>query len=294
MRKRVWLRVVRRSLALFPFLVANYGLSQGIHQTVDYYWPMDKLGTSWITLRIPRAYLPANFAAEAADKAIYGERTRDPSVPLVKDLLLVAIWPSLSLDDAPEIRRAFESNKDGRLMVALLQSGATADFGGKRFNSLDIAFNVAYGNAKLPVCLPAEVSRTGERHQRCVPRNAPDLKPAEFGLERIGLDFSKHPGIPDKVREHDLFADDLYFKKDAAGHLLVFIQCGAVERGPENLPGPNADSLVCTHRFISKKSDSLLELTYRRRYLHDWQTIQSRWDALTDSFVVSTAARVQH
>ena len=54
---------------------------------------------------------------------------------------------------------------------------------------------------------------------------------------------------------------------------------------PEDAPG-TFGTPQCKHWFVHRGSGSVVSLGYRRIFLPEWQTIQSRVDALLSSFVV--------
>lgn len=261
---------------------SSFNLEKTAH--IDYQWPMDKYGNHWIVLRVSSAFAGMDVAAQAMNNTFNPPHAADE--PVVKQILLYALWPDLSTDPSV-IRHAIDA-KDPRLILALMESGATASFNGKNYDRLQIAFDVAVDDSTNNICiLPYEWSTQPHPMKvECLERKAPDIKPSEFGLKRIGVDFAKFSYIPNATRK-GLHEDDLYYLRGPDGRLSTFIQCTAIERAPDNQPDADAAQLSCDHQFISPKTDSFVKLTYRRAYLKDWREMERRWNKLIDSFVAT-------
>ena len=69
----------------------------------------------------------------------------------------------------------FNRRGGGRLMMALLHSGAVDYFAQRHFNALQSSFDVAVHLSTHDLCItPMELG--GGSQARCYPRNAPDVK----------------------------------------------------------------------------------------------------------------------
>lgn len=295
------------AIAAFPLVfVAFWGISIAVGEhagrnaspIMRYEWPLDKYGRRYITLNVPGAFGGMDAGAQAMNKAVYGEnygKTESPEEPVIAQMLLTAKWPELAPDSAV-IHHAVES-KDPSLVLALIESGARAEFNGKNYDRLQIAFDIAFDDSSKHICvLPYEWSTQPHPTQpECLERQAPDVKTPEFGLNRIGVDFSKYPNIPNDARK-GLHADDLYYLRGEDGRLLTFIQCAAIERAPDNRLDVDAARYGCKHQFISSRTDSFVALIYPRAYLKDWRLMEKRWNDLIDSFVNSSSSddRLSH
>jgi hypothetical protein len=275
------------TLVLFAPLLCRFvlAIAEDHANTIDHYWPMDKVGQEWVSLKIPAAFLqadPFNTASPVAAKKHLIEK-RDG--PIIDELLLMALWPGLT-PDAAAIRDASRSGKDGRLVLALMESGATADYLQKHYNALQIAFNIAVEDSRHNICVPVGAASVPRKREfQCLRREGPDEKTPEYGLTHMGVNFSRHPEIPDNVRQYNLYTDDLYYKRDSSGLVVTFIRCRAVERGLENQAAPDSPSFACVHRFISRSTDALVTLTYQRLYLKSWESMEREWRHVIDTFL---------
>ena len=117
----------------------------------------------------------------------------------------------------------------------------------------------------------------------CYQRNTPDVKSSQYGLERVGVDFSKYPAFPEADRT-SLETQDVYFLRDPTGVVSTLILCTAEEAKTASDGPAFRGPAHCEHKFISKKLNALISITYSRPLLKYWSEIQARWLSLIDSF----------
>jgi hypothetical protein len=196
-------------------------------------------------------------------------------------LLIRAIWPDLEPagTDVP----AF--NRPSRAMTAILTSGAVETLQGEHFDALQEQLRSA-------IMLSRDLCFSEGPPRRCYRRDNADVKESRFGLQRLGVDFSKYPELPEDQRSAAQ-AEDIYFQRDPSGDLVTIILC-TPEEAKTTEDGPQYHAVAhCEHKFVTNKTNALVSLTYSRQLLRDWSLIQVRWEKLLNSFVAETAARRQ-
>jgi hypothetical protein len=255
-------------------------------QVIELTWPLGRSGAELLLLRLPKGYGQLNAAAEAMNDSIYSNRHRDTNKQANKDLLLTALWPGL-VPDTGGNHAEFNQPGGGRLMMALLHSGAIENFGHTRFNALQSEFEIAVKFSTEDVCItPMDLHNgKGVQKAKCYDRNAPDIKSAKYGLDRLGVNFSRYPDFPE-IDRSGLYESDIYYSRDPSGELRTVILCTAeeaktVDDGPQYRIVPQ-----CQHKFVSDQLNALVSINYRRVYLQDWRAIQTAWSRLLQSFVV--------
>jgi len=253
-------------------------------------WATGRSGDSTVLLLIPAEYGHWNQGAVAADKAINPEGHEQPNGQVHQELLIAALWPGLTGDNSKD-HGEFDVPGGGRRMIALIHSGAIEEFNGHYYNALRSAYDSAiYRSTKMLCVAPFEQpNKAQDAKAKCYPRDSADIKPPKFGLNRVGVDFSKYPDIPETAR-HDLMENDIFFSYNKKGELDSVITCMAeeaktVDDGPEY-----AFVAQCTHNFVSRRLNAFVSISYRRIYLNSWRAIQSSWDRLLTSFIVDPAS----
>jgi hypothetical protein len=235
-------------------------------------WPLGRGGEERIRLDIPRAYGAMSSVAQNFYAAIQ-KKHRKFSDQVYEVILIRAIWPELEPagTDAP----AFDRPRGA--MSAVLTSGAVETFNGEHFDALQEEFRSAVTGSKF-LCFNEGPP------QQCYVRENADEKPSKFGLQRLGVDFSKYPELPED-RRWAMQAQDIYFQREPNGELLTVILC-TPEEAKTSDDGPQYPAVAhCVQKFVTKRANALVSLNYSRRLLKDWSSIQARWDKLLNSFV---------
>lgn len=222
--------------------------------------------------------------AEQMNAAVYHGKRVDDGRGVNKEQLLEALWPGLVPDNGAN-HDEFNRPGGGRLMMALLHSGAIDNFGHWHIDALQVQLDLAVDDSAHHLCVTPMELGSGTQ-ARCYNRKAPDVKSSRFGLQRLGVDFSKYPNFSEIARA-DLHARDIYYSRDAAGSLKTVIVCSAEEAktaddGPQYRLVPH-----CQHHFVSEKLNALVSVGYCRVYLKDWRDIEAAWRSLLESFVVA-------
>lgn len=164
-------------------------------------------------------------------------------------------------------------------MAALIHSAAIENYQHRHYNALQADYDIAieWSTKRLCVGLMAQ--------SRCFTRDAADVKPAKYGLQRLGVDFSKYPDLPVQDRS-GLPEQDIYYLRGPKGDLQTVILCAAEESKTVE-DGPQYHMVAqCAHKFVFKPLNALVSINYRRIYLRDWLTIQLEWEKLLQSFIV--------
>jgi hypothetical protein len=187
--------------------------------------------------------------------------------------------------DESRNRAEFNQPGGGKLMVALLHTGAMDDFSERHFDAMQMVFDLAINDSVHNLCV-TKVESDGGSHAHCFTRESPDVKQPKFGLLRIGVDFSKYPNFPEGERSI-LHARDIFYSRDGQGRLKTVILCDAEEAktiadGPQYHVVPQ-----CEHDFVSERLNAYISLHYRRAYLADWGAVEGAWRNLLESFVVT-------
>jgi hypothetical protein len=236
-------------------------------------WPLDRVGAKQTTLQVPSAYgtgspISREFAAAAEKKH---RRFSDQAYRI---LLIHAMWPDLR----PMSSDWHEFNQHlPNAMAATVRSGAIEGEGNQGSDMLQDSFRQETYTAGIPLCFGNDQSRT------CYRRNAPDVKSSQYGLERVGVDFSKYPAFPE-VDRSALDTQDVYFLRGPTGVVSTLILCTA-EEAKTAADGPAYKGFAhCEHRFIAKKLNALIQINYPRPQIKNWSDIQARWLSLLDSF----------
>jgi hypothetical protein len=284
-RTRVWVSVIVVLLA--SSAIWKYLQRTTAHQSNEIRWPLDRDGSEWILLRLPGGYGHANRIAETVDRALYPDRGPGAGGEVHKDMLLSALWPGL-VPENRENHHEFNQPGGGRQMLALLQSGAVDGGSPTHQNALQTAFDVAVDFSTNHLCVApmALASAAKDGKPKCYERKAPDAKPAKYGLDRLGVDFSKYPDIPEATRD-GIFFRDIYYARDASGNLKTVILCTAEEKKTSD-DGPQYRTVPqCEHKFISPSLKALVSIGYRRVYLAEWRAVELSWNQLLESLVAT-------
>ena len=167
-------------------------------------------------------------------------------------------------------------------MMVLVDSAAIEDWEGRHYNALQSKFDMAMDWSANHLC----VGVMAQSH--CYKREAPDVKPPKFGLQRMGVDFSKYPDFPEQDRS-GLPERDIYYLRGPDGSLQTVILCMAeeaktIEDGSQYRMVPQ-----CEQSYVDRRLNALVEISYRRVYLPEWRAIQESWDSLLQSSIVTPA-----
>jgi hypothetical protein len=233
-------------------------------------WPLDRVGAKQTTLRLPSAFGTASpesreFSA-AHEKKIHQYRQA------YRILLICTMWP----DFRPRPDAGSCNSRDPNAMGTFISSGAVEE-GSQPENELQYSFRQQTYLAGTPLCFGNDTPQT------CYRRNGPDVKSSQFGLERVGVDFSKYLAFPE-VDRSTTAAQDVYFLRESTGLVSTLILCTAEEAKTER-DGPAFRGIAhCEHKFISKKLNALISINYSLPLLKNWSAIQTRWLSLIDSF----------
>jgi hypothetical protein len=248
-------------------------------------WPIDLTERQPIKLAIPAAFVRYGSDTEYADKV---RNAHAQGFVFRNELTLSALWPELA-PDVESIRHEWDVPGGGRLQRMLLTSAAIAESEGKHYNLLQSHYSVAVEFSDDMLCIPPMYMPEEHRepHAKCFKRDAPDNKPPQYGLKRVGVDFSKYPEIPPEVMRM-LAADDIYTDRSSDGELKTVIICTAEEADIVKQPLPLVPQ--CEHEFIVPRINAFASISYRRVYLKDWQSIQQRWTDVITSFVSGDAS----
>lgn len=177
-------------------------------------------------------------------------------------------------------------------MMALLHSAAVEDFEHRHYDALQSEFDIAidWSTKRLCVATMDQPNVNRSSGAKCYPRDAPDVKASQFGLQRYGVDFEKFPDIPE-VTHASIAADDIYYLRARDGRLQTVILCNAEEMKTV-ADGPQYHAVAqCQQKFISKPLNALVSINYRRVYLPQWRSIERAWEQLLESFTVEPTRR---
>jgi hypothetical protein len=246
-------------------------------------WPLDRVGAKQTALQVPSAYGTGSPIAREFSAAIE-KKLRKFSDQAFQVLLMHAMWPNLGPMSSDW--HEFNEHRDPNAMAATLTSGAVERQGDQRSDALQGWFDQLTYQVGINLCFGNDQPR------KCYARNAPDVKSSQYGLERIGVDFSKYPAFPE-VDRSALETRDVYFLREPTGVVLTLIHCTA-EEAKTAADGPAYKGVAqCDQKFISKKLNALISITYPRPLLKNWSEIQARWLSLLDSFAVGEKATHQ-
>ncbi|MFZ6653941.1 hypothetical protein [Undibacterium sp. TJN19] len=251
-------------------------------------WPKTTTGIEWTHLRIPYAFqvntvwnLPL-----LAETQLFQQKQGKMTAPAYANFSVSAFWPDMAPLD--EMKWLAQPAHDKSLQVyALLQLSAIDIYDGVNVNRLQYDFKTFSVNLNN-VCYYPKV----EKNERglidaaiCSNREQVDAKPARYGLERIGIDFSHYPVIP-RSQYGDIFKDDVYFSYDEKKNLNTVIRCTAeeAEASGNGLQAPAP--AFCEQGFIFKPLNAKVTLSYQRIHLKDWVAMQAVWEKLLQSFIL--------
>jgi hypothetical protein len=238
-------------------------------------WPLGRGGNERIRLDIPSTYGAENSVAQKFYAAIQ-KKHRQFSNRAYETLLIRAMWPNLE----PAGTDVGFDRPPG-VMTAILSSGAVETFEGEHFDALQTELRSA-------VMLSRDLCFNEGPPRQCYRRDDADVKPSRFGLQHLGVDFSKYPELPEEYRSR-MQGDDIYFQRDPSGQLVTVILCTAEEAKTAE-DGPQYQAVArCDQKFVLKSANAVVSLTYSRRLLKDWSSIQARWQELLNSFVSAAA-----
>jgi hypothetical protein len=246
-------------------------------------WPLDRVGAKQTTLQVPSAYGTGSPISREFSAAVE-KKHRKFSDQAYRLLLIHAMWPDLRPMSSDW--HEFNVHRDPNAMATTVSSGAVDGEGSQRSDELQGWFRQETYTAGIRLCFGNDQPRT------CYRRNAPDVKSSQYGLERVGVDFSKYPAFPE-VDRSALETRDVYFLREPTGVVSTLILCTA-EEAKTAADGPAYKGVAqCEHKFISKKLNALISITYPRPLLKYWSEIQARWLSLLDSFASREKARHQ-
>jgi hypothetical protein len=246
-------------------------------------WPLDRLGVKQTTLKVPSAYGTGSPIARKFAAAVETKH-RKFSDQAFQIMLIHAMWPDLAPMSSDW--HEFNEHQEPNAMATIVSSGAVDGDGNQESDRLQDWFRQETHTAGIPLCLGNDPSRT------CYRRNAPDVKSSQYGLERVGVDFSKYPGLPE-VDRSALDARDVYFLRGPTGAVSTLIVCTAEEAKTAADGPPYKGVADCEHKFVAKKLNAFVEIQYPRPLLKNWSEIQARWVSLLDSFVAGEPERHQ-
>ncbi|MDP9013739.1 MAG: hypothetical protein M3O41_14010 [Pseudomonadota bacterium] len=246
-------------------------------------WSLDRLGSKQTILKVPSAYGTGSPIARKFSAAVETKH-RKFSDQAFQILLIHAMWPDLA-PMSPDWHE-FNEHQDPNAMAATITSGAVEGEGSPRSDALQEWFHQVSYTAGINLCFGNDQPKT------CYFRNAPDVKSPKYGLERIGVDFSKYPAFPE-VDRSEFETRDVYFLREPTGVVSTLIHCTA-EESKTAADGPAYKGVAqCDQKFISKKLNALVSITYPRPLLKNWSEIQARWLSLLDSIAPGETGRHQ-
>jgi len=278
----LWRHPLKVGLATLGVTVLSCGAPASDNQS-PINWPLGRSGSDRVLLKVPVGFATQDRAAKAMNSAVYGPGG-PPNIndQVHDDLLLTALWPGLVPDNGAN-HGEFNLPGGGRLMMALIHAGAIEDYEHRHYNALQADYDIAIESSTKGLCVGVMAQ------SRCYRRQAADVKPPKFGLQRLGVDFSRYPDFPEQDRS-GLPEQDIYYLRGPSGDLETVILCMAeesktVEDGPQyHMVGQ------CEHKFVFKPLNAFVSVNYRRVYLQDWQAIQTEWEKLLQSFIVEPSA----
>jgi hypothetical protein len=236
-------------------------------------WPLSRNSPDEVLLKLPPGYAGRDLYEEAAKR---GPMARATDLPVEDELLIFALWPNLE----PSANQDSELQPHGAFMQTMLTARALGSYRGKTINALENAFDAAVILSTQGPCGLMVGSDGG-----CKERKEADVKPAKFGLQRQGVDFNKHPDIPEVARA-GMPQRDIYYLRDDGGSLKAVILCTAEEA--------RTDAAQCEHKFIDEKLNALVSVHYRRVYLQNWREVEAAWRKLLESFIELQVTNPKH
>jgi len=118
------------------------------------------------------------------------------------------------------------------------------------------------------------------------------VKPDAYGLKHYGV-----IGEMDHLDKLEIWRgtgySDVYYAENEFGKKTVYIEANADQFGRNDEKNPNfKGDFVLNHQFYNKKLDSVLTLTYTRRQLANWRTIQERVETWLDALPITPNRRL--
>lgn len=134
----------------------------------------------------------------------------------------------------------------------------------------------------IPVVTNKTFLYTGpERNQISLVR-----KPARFGLNRIGPERF----VVESWRQSALFGSPIYKDMWFDGALpetsTTIIVCGSDEDYAGRETADHSPNYFCTQHFTVEKLTARAQISFRKKYLSEWQGIHARAASLISSFLV--------
>src|SRR5262249_16116986 len=133
-----------------------------------------------------------------------------------------ATWPSMEPVTATVNRAAMPLGAPDEMTADLFPNSISQMEG--HDNGLQDVFDAAVALSKSFCVVPFSPSADATSLDICHSRAWPDSKPARFGLNRIGVDFTKYPDILDN-RRFDAGLYDIYYAPDNIRELRTVILC---------------------------------------------------------------------
>jgi hypothetical protein len=240
-------------------------------------WPLGRSGKERVTLQLDGYLSPTDRAVMAADRGrpIYNGQIHE-------EMVLSALWPGM-VTSSSDNRGDFNVAGGGRLMRVLVDSAAIEDWEGHHYDALQSIFDIALDRSVNGLC----VGVMAQSH--CYKREAADVKPAKYGLDRAGVDFAKYPDFPESDRS--AYPErDIYYLRGPDGALQTVILCMAEEAKTVE-DGPQYRMVAqCEQNYVNRRLNALVKISYRRVYLPEWRAIQESWDRVLLSSIVAPVA----
>lgn len=283
-KKHRWLGWTTIAAAIFTAaamrIAFNSSAADSPPQASELLWPLDRSGKNTILLRIPQPYATANSAAQAQNEFLHPNGQSQPGGAIFVNFLFYALLPNMA-PRTEENSAEFKVTGGGKVVMTLVKSGGREDFQGVHYDMLQQQYDAAVKRAKQVCITPIPPSRAVAI---CHDREQPDVKPPQYGLQRVGIDFKKYPHIPE-VELAWTGNEDIYYKRSPSGELQAVILCTpeelkAVDTGPGFHFSPQ-----CRQFFFFKPMNALVSANYRRLYLGNWEAIQIKMEKLLQSFI---------
>ena len=283
----------RRGQRLLAFLLAvtvSAGAVAGGAEVVgaEIRWPLSHNSADELVLNLPPGYSAPQLYKDAANR---GPVARATDLPVEDELVIKALWPNLE----PPATHDYALEPRGATMEALVTPRAVQSYRGQPINTLENAFDDAVWMFARSLCgVPVQTGIHPDPYAtRCDPSKAADVKPVRYGLQRQGVDFKKHPELPEAA-QRDRSLRDIYYLRDDGGSLKTVILCTAEEARTVD-DGPQYHVVgQCEHKFIDAKLNALVSVYYRRVYLQNWREVETAWRKLLESFVERRVTDPQH
>jgi hypothetical protein len=242
---------------------------------VEVIWPLSRNSSDKLILKLPPGY-----AGPKLD-GLNTSEMRATDFPVEEDLVITALWPNLE----PPATYDFTLEPHGETMQTLVNARALDSYRNQPINALENAFDSAVMLSVQEPCVAAIQASSGPvTRALCQERTEADVKPAKFGLKRLGVDFKKYADYSERYRG-EFSQRDVYYLRDGGGSLKTVILCTAEEAKTVD-DGPQYHSVgQCEQKFIDAKLNALVSVHYRRVYLQEWREVEAAWHKLLDSFI---------